>query len=43
MKNKLFYGLFVVYAIMVVFILYVNGVFAGNVASLSNLDRKSVV
>lgn len=37
MKNKLFYGLFVVYAIMVVFILYVNGVFAGNVASLSNL------
>ena len=37
MKNKLFYGLFVVYAIMVVFILYVNGVFTGNVASVSNL------
>jgi len=37
MKNKLFYGLFIVYAIMVVFILYVNGVFTGNVTSLSNL------
>jgi len=37
MKNKLFYGLFVVYVIMVVFILYVNGVFTGNVASFSNL------
>ncbi|MCI8527753.1 MAG: hypothetical protein HFH82_01130 [Lachnospiraceae bacterium] len=37
MKNKLFYGLFVVYAIMVVFILYVNGVFTGNVTSVSNL------
>ena len=37
MKNKLFYGLFVVYAIMVVFILYVNGVFSGNVTSVSNL------
>ena len=37
MKNKLFYGLFVVYVVMVVFILYINGVFTGNVASLSNL------
>ncbi len=37
MKNKLFYGLFIVYAIMVVFILYVNGVFSGNVTSVSNL------
>ena len=37
MKNKLFYGLFVVYAVMVVFILYVNGVFTGNVTSMSNL------
>lgn len=37
MKNKLFYGLFLVYAAMVVFVLYANGVFAGNVPSLSNL------
>ncbi len=37
MKNKLFYGLFLVYAAMVVFVLYANGVFTGNVPSLSNL------
>jgi len=37
MKNKLFYVLFLVYAAMVVFVLYANGVFTGNVPSLSNL------
>lgn len=37
MKNKLFYGLFLVYASMVVFVLYANGVFTGNVPSMSNL------
>ena len=37
MKNKLFYGLFVAYTAMVVFILYINGVFTGQVASFSNL------
>lgn len=37
MKNKLFYGLFLVYAVMVVFILYINGVFSGTVTSNQNL------
>lgn len=37
MKNKLFYGLFVVYAVMVAFILYINGVFTGEMTSWSNL------
>lgn len=37
MKNKLFYGLFAVYAAMVVFVLYANGVFAGSIPSPSNL------
>lgn len=37
MKNKLFYGLFLVYAVMVVFILFVNGVFTGDTSSVSNL------
>ncbi len=37
MKNKLFYGLFVVYVAMVVFVLYLNGVFTTGVASISNL------
>lgn len=37
MKNKLFYGLFMVYAVMTAFILYINGVFTGNVESFSNL------
>jgi len=37
MKNKLFYGLFFVYAVMFAFILYINGVFTGGVESLSNL------
>lgn len=37
MRNKLFYGLFLVYAVMVAFILYINGVFTGEVTSVSNL------
>lgn len=37
MKNKLFYGLFLAYAAMVAFVLYSNGVFTGDVPSLSNL------
>lgn len=37
MKNKLFYGLFMVYAVMTAFVLYANGVFTGNVESLSNM------
>lgn len=37
MKNKLFYGLFLAYAVMVAFILYINGVFTGEVTSVSNL------
>ncbi len=37
MKNKLFYILFVVYTVMVVLILYINGVFTGEVASFDNL------
>ena len=37
MKNKLYYVLIPVYAFTVVFILYINGVFDGNVASDVNL------
>lgn len=37
MKSRLFYGLFIVYAVMVAFILYINGVFTGEVESESNL------
>ena len=37
MKNKLFYGLFLVYAVMFAFILYINGVFTGDVESVSNM------
>jgi len=37
MKNKLFYGLFFVYAVMFAFVLYINGVFTGNVESVSNM------
>lgn len=37
MKNKLYYLLFLLYALMVVFILYLNGVFTNHVTSLSNL------
>ena len=37
MKSRLYYILFVAYFVMVAFVLYVNGVFTGNVASVSNL------
>lgn len=37
MKNKLYYGLFVVYALMFVFILYINGIFTGTYTSIVNL------
>ena len=37
MKSRLFYVLFIVYAVMVAFVLYVNGVFTGDVTSYSNL------
>lgn len=37
MKNKLYYVLFVLYVIMVGFILYINGVFTGEVLSWSNV------
>ena len=31
MKSRLFYGLFIVYAAMVAFVLAINGVFTGEV------------
>lgn len=37
MKNKFYYGLFVVYGLVTAFILYINGVFTGEPASLVNL------
>ncbi len=37
MKNRLYYVLFLLYAIVVAFVLYVNGVFTGEEASLVNL------
>ncbi len=37
MKNRLFYLLFVIYAVMVAVILYINGVFTGEVGSPGNL------
>lgn len=37
MKNKLYYMLFLVYAVTVVFILYINGVFTGDRSSMVNL------
>lgn len=37
MKNKLYYLLFPLYGLMVVFILFINGVFTGDVTSVSNL------
>ncbi|MCM1025384.1 MAG: hypothetical protein NC432_03050 [Roseburia sp.] len=37
MKNKLYYVLFLVYAVVVAFVLYVNGVFTGEVNSAVNL------
>ena len=37
MKNKLYYILAVLYLLMFGFILYINGVFTGNIGSLDNL------
>lgn len=37
MKNKLFYLLFLLYMGMVLIILYINGVFTGNVRDINNL------
>lgn len=37
MKSRLYYILLVTYFVMVAFVLYVNGVFTGNVTSVSNL------
>lgn len=37
MKSRLYYGLFIVYAAMVAFVLSVNGVFTGEMESVSNL------
>ncbi len=37
MRNKLFYGLFPVYAVMVALVFYINGAFTGEVESMSNL------
>ena len=37
MKNKLYYVLFLLYAIVVAFVLYVNGVFTGEQTSFVNL------
>lgn len=37
MKNKLYYFLAVLYVLMFGFILYINGVFTGNMTSISNL------
>lgn len=37
MKNKLYYSLFIFYALVVAFVLYINGVFTGETASLVNV------
>lgn len=37
MKNRLYYVLFLLYAVVVAFVLYVNGVFTGEEASVVNL------
>lgn len=37
MKNKLYYTLFLFYLMTVVFIFYINGVFTGEVTSITNL------
>lgn len=37
MKSRLYYVLFVTYFAMVAFVMYVNGVFTGEVTSFSNL------
>ena len=37
MKNKLYYVLFLLYAVVVIFVLYLNGVFTGEEGSVVNL------
>lgn len=37
MKNKLYYTLFLFYLMTVIFIFYINGVFTGDVSSITNL------
>ena len=37
MKNRLYYILYLLYAIVVAFVLYINGVFTGEAASVVNL------
>ena len=37
MKSKLYYVLYFLYAIVVAFVLYLNGVFTGEWSSLTNL------
>lgn len=37
MKNKLYYVLFLAYAVVIAFVLYVNGVFTGETTSVVNL------
>ena len=41
MKNRSYYVLFLVYAIVVAFVLYANGVFSGEGTSLVNLAINS--
>ena len=38
MKRKSYYFLFVLYILMLGFILYINGVFTGEIGSISNLS-----
>ena len=37
MKNRLYYILFLLYAVVIAFVLYLNGVFTGGEVSLVNL------
>ena len=37
MRNRLYYVLFLLYAVVVAFVLYVNGVFSGEGTSVVNL------
>ena len=41
-RNKLYYILFVLYILATAFVLYVNGIFTGNVASFPNLAINGV-
>ena len=41
-RNKLYYILFVLYILATAFVLYVNGIFTGNVASFLNLAINGV-